>query len=119
MCRAEWIVVAFGALGEARETTSSPQRADTVTAARENLVRIGLMADVPDDAVIRRIENVVKRGGQFDHAETRAEMAAGHRHGVDGFEPQLVGELAQLLGLQLAQQVRRRRSVEEGSLARM
>ena len=77
------------------------------------------MADVPDDAVIRCIEDVVKRGGQFDHAEACAEMAACHRYGVDGLQPQLIGELAQLLGLELAQQVRRRCGVEEGSLARI
>jgi len=35
---------------------------------RENLVRIGLVPDVPDDAVLGRIEHVVQRDGQLDRA---------------------------------------------------
>lgn len=33
---------------------------------------------------------------QLDHAEAGAEVAAGDGHGIDGFGPQLVGQLAQL-----------------------
>jgi hypothetical protein len=40
-------------------------------------VRIGLVADVPDEPVVRRVEDVVQRDGQFDDAEAGAEMAAG------------------------------------------
>ena len=119
MRRAERVVLALGALGESGKTATGTQRADAITAPGEDLVRIGLMADVPDDSVIRGVEYIMKCGGQFDHAKTSAEMAAGYRHRVDGFKPQLVGELAQLLGLQLAQQIRSRRSVEERSLARI
>jgi hypothetical protein len=36
----------------------------------------------------------VQRDGELDHAEAGAEMAAGHRDGVDGLGAQLVGELA-------------------------
>ena len=48
-----------------------PQRADAVAAAGEDLVRIGLMADVPDQPVVRRVEHVVQGDRQFDHAEAR------------------------------------------------
>ena len=49
---AERVVFALGALGEAGQAAAHAQRADAVAAAGENLVRIGLMADVPDDAVV-------------------------------------------------------------------
>jgi hypothetical protein len=74
------------------------------------------MADVPDHAVARRIEQIMQRDGQLDHAEAGAEMAAGDRHGVDRLLAQFVGELAQLissrrrgLGVDLIEQRRFRR----------
>ena len=82
---AERIVVALGALGEAGQAAAGAQRADAVAASGQDLVRIGLVADVPDQAVARRIEDVMDRGRQFDHAEAGAEMAASHRDRVDGF----------------------------------
>ena len=99
---AERIVIALGTLGEAGKATGGAQRADAVAPAGQDLVRIGLMADIPDQPVLRGIEDIVDRGGQLDDAETRAEVAAGHRHGVDGLLPQFIGDLPDLLDLQLA-----------------
>jgi hypothetical protein len=39
---------------------------------------------VPDQLVARRVEHRVQRHGQFHHAQPRAEMPAGFRHGRDG-----------------------------------
>ena len=100
---AERVVFALGALGEAGEAAALAQRADAVAAAGQDLVRIGLVADVPDQAVARRVEDVMERDGELDHAEPGAEMAAGHRDGVDGLLAQLVGELAQLPAFEPAQ----------------
>ena len=110
---AERIVVALGALGETGQSAAGAQRADAVAAAGEDLVRVGLMADVPDQPVARRVEDVVQRGGQFDDAEAGAEMAAGDRDGVDGFQPQFVGDLPDLFDLEPAQIVRRADGVEK------
>ena len=49
---AERVVFALGALGEAGEAVALAQRADAVAPAGEDLVRIGLVADVPDQAVL-------------------------------------------------------------------
>ena len=100
---AERVVLALGALGEARQAAALAQRTDTVAPAGEDLVRIGLVADIPDQRVAGRIEHVMDRGGQLDHAEPRAEMAAGHAHRGDHLGPQLVGELAELAGLEAAE----------------
>ena len=35
----------------------------------QNLVRVSLMADVPDQPVVRRVEGVVHRHGQLDRAQ--------------------------------------------------
>ena len=100
---AERVVFALGALGEAGQAAALAQRADAVAPAGEDLVRIGLVADVPDQPVARRVEDVVQRDGQLDHAEPGAQMAAGHRDRVDRLGAQLVGELPQLAFVELAQ----------------
>ena len=93
---AERVVFALGALGETGEAAAHAQRADAVAPAGQDLVRVGLMADVPDDAVVRRVEQIMQRDGQLDDAEAGAEMAAGDRYGVDRLLTQFVGELTQL-----------------------
>lgn len=40
------------------------------------------MADVPDEFVIRCVEDVVERDGELHHAQARAQVAPGFRHGV-------------------------------------
>ena len=68
MRRAERIEIALAALGEAGEAAALAQRANAGASTGQNLVRIGLMADVPDQPVARRLENVVQRDGQLDDA---------------------------------------------------
>src|SRR5262245_1353803 len=40
---------------------AGPQGADAITPTGQDLVRIGLMADVPDQAVFGSIENIMQR----------------------------------------------------------
>ena len=58
------------------------------------------------------------RGGQFDDAEAGAEMAAGHRHGVDGFQAEFVGDLTHLLDLELAEVIGRANGIEKRRFAK-
>ncbi len=102
----ERIVLALGALGEAGQAVALAERADAVAAAGEDLVRIGLVANVPDEAVFGCVEHIVQRDRQFDHAEPGAEMTAGDRDGIDRFLAQLIGKLAQLAFLQPAKVAR-------------
>ena len=67
------------------------------------LVRIGLMAYIPDQPVARRVEYVVQCHGQFDNAEAGPEVTAGHRHSTDRFGPQFVGHLPELPLVQVPQ----------------
>ena len=79
-----------------------------LAAPGQDLVRVGLVADVPHQPVVRRVEHVMQRDGQLHRAEIGRQMAAGLAHRVDQKLAQLVGQLRQLLALQLAQ-VRRDR----------
>ena len=99
----ERVVFAFGTLGEATEAAALPQCPDPITAPGQNLVRVALVAHVPHQLVLRSVEDIVNRGGQFDHPQPRTEMPAGLPDGVDHFGTQFVGELAQLRFVQLAQ----------------
>jgi hypothetical protein len=49
---AERVVFALRALGEAGQAAALAQRADAVAPSGQNLVRIGLVADVPDQPVV-------------------------------------------------------------------
>ena len=51
--RAERIVIALGPLGETGKPAAGAQGADAIAAAGQDLVRIGLMANVPDQAIAR------------------------------------------------------------------
>ena len=57
--------------GKRREAALLLDGVELVAAAGEHLVRIGLVADVPDEAVARRVEDVVQRDGELDRAEAR------------------------------------------------
>ena len=61
------------------------------------------MTDIPDETVVRRVEDVVERDRELDDAEARAEMAARHRNRIDGFAAQFVGESRQLTFRELTQ----------------
>ena len=96
MGRPEGVVFAFRTLGEAAQAAALTQGADPVASSREDLVRIGLMADVPDDAIRRRVEHIVQRDSQLDHPEARAQMPAGHRHRADGLGAQFICDLTEI-----------------------
>ena len=113
---AERVVLALGALGEAGQAAALTQGADAVASPSEDLVRVGLMADVPDHTVARCVEHAVQGNRKLDHAEAGPEMAAGHRHRINGFEPQVVDQLAQILLGQVAHVLRCVHSVENGRL---
>ena len=99
---AKRVVFALGALGEAADTPALADGAHPVAATGHDLVRIGLVADVPDQFVVGRVENIVDGHGQFDHAKPRAEMAAGHRDGGDHLFANLVRQLLELALVELA-----------------
>ena len=49
---AERIVFAFGPLGESGKPAALPKRAHAIAPAGQDLVGIGLVADVPDQLVV-------------------------------------------------------------------
>ena len=103
MRRAEGVVGALRPLGEAVEAAGLTYGADAIAPPGDDLVRIGLVAHVPDQAVVGRAEHVVEGDRQLDHAEACAEMAARRRDRVDRFGAQLRGDFPELLDREAAQ----------------
>ena len=88
------------ALGHARETADAPQPPfgpEGLAAPRDDLVGVGLVADVPDDLVLRGVENVMQGRGQLHGPEARSQVARIDRTFVDDVTPQLVAVGGQLL----------------------
>ena len=113
MGRPERIKGALVALGETRQSPRLAQRADTVAASGQDLVRIGLVADVPDDPVLGGIEHVVERDRQLDHAQPRAEVPPGYRNGTDRLGPELGRHLTKIALRESPEKVRRVDTVEQ------
>jgi len=100
---AERVIPALRALGEARKAAALTQGANAIATPGEDLMRIGLMPDVPDQTVARRVEHVVQGDRQFYDAETGAEMAAGYRDRADHFRPKFVRQLTEVGRVEPAQ----------------
>ena len=111
--RAERVVFALRPAGEAAQPPALAKRADAIATAGDDLVRISLVADVPDQFVGRRVEHIMDRDGQLDHAEPGPKMTARLRHRGNHFGTQLVGEGRQLLLIQRAQIGGKRDAVEQ------
>src|SRR3546814_16860391 len=91
MRSAEGVVLALRPLGEAAEAAALAQGADSVAPPGQYLVRIALVADIPDQLVVGRVEHIMDRRGQLHHAQPGPQMAAGHADGGNHFLPQFVG----------------------------
>ena len=75
MADAERVVFTLGTTRKRREAVFLLDSCQTVPAAGQHFVRIGLMPDVPDQTVIRCLEHVMQRNGQFHRPESGGEMA--------------------------------------------
>jgi hypothetical protein len=82
---------------------------EAVATAGEHLVRVGLVADVPEDLVRGRVEQRVQRDGDLAGTQVRAEVTADLADRVDN---QLADLLSDLLELVVVELLEVRRSVD-------
>ena len=97
VARAHDVVLGLEDRAERRQPGVLADRGDLVAAAGEDLVRVGLVADVPEDLVARRVEQRVQRDGDLAGAEVGAEVPADLPHGVDQQLADLLGDLLELV----------------------
>ncbi len=76
---AEHVEAALRAPQESARSVFLADSRERLAAARQHLVSVRLMSDVPDQPIRGRIEHVVQRDGEFDGAEAAGEMSAARR----------------------------------------
>ena len=97
MARAHDVVLGLEDRAEGGESLVLAYRGQRLAAPGEDLVRVGLVAHVPEDLVARRVEQAVKGDGQLAGAEVGAEVAADLADRVDDVGAHLLRDLLQLL----------------------
>ena len=92
MADAKGVVLALAAARKGSEAILLTQTFHALAAPGEDFVRIGLMTDIPDQAVFRRVVDIMQGNGQLDHAKASTEVPAGPAHAVEEVLTQFVGE---------------------------
>src|SRR3954469_7966165 len=105
MTDAERVVFAFFPLRKRCQAVFLLDRRDAVAPTGQDLVRIALMADVPDQPIAWRVEKPVQRDSELDDTEPGTEVAARRGDRFDEIRAQLARNLIEL-GLRNLAQVR-------------
>ncbi len=103
MAGAHDVVLGLEDRAERRQPVVLADRRQALAAAGEDLVGVGLVADVPEDLVAGRVEQAVERDGELAGAEVGAEMAADLADRVDDVFAHLLRDLGQLLLVEIVQ----------------
>ena len=103
VARGERVEGALVPVGEAGQPPELPEGREPVTSAGQQLVRVALVADVEDQAVLIEVEEVVEGDGQLDNADVRAPVAAVGLDDPLDLLAHLPGEQGKLLKGKLAQ----------------
>ncbi len=103
MADAKRVVFTFAASRERREAILLLDGVQSIATAGQHFVRIGLMANVPHQAVLRRVEDIMQSYRELHGAQAGGEVTAHLAHGVDQILAQLRGDLRQLAGRELTQ----------------
>ena len=99
---AELVVIGFVAAQEPAHTAVLTDRPHPLPPAGQDLVHVGLVADVPDDLVRGGVEDLEQRDRQLDDAEARGEVPALGRDDLDDVLADFPGKLLELLAFELA-----------------
>ncbi len=103
MRRAERVVFALRAARKPGRPVRHAQPAHPRAPAGQDLVRIGLVPDVPDDPVVRGVEHVMQRDRELDRAEVGRQVASRLRHRRHQKCPQFAREFGKLRAVEAAQ----------------
>ena len=76
-------------------------------------MRVGLVADVPEDLVLGRVQQRVQRDRDLAHPEVGAEVAADLADRVDDVLADLLGDLLELLLRQAVEVLRAVDAIQE------
>ena len=98
MSGSKGVVLTLRGNRKASQPSPSTQRVEVTTTSCEDLVYVGLVSDVPDDAVFGSIKDVVHRHGDLYGTEVGAEMPWYHGESREHEATDLLTELWELIG---------------------
>jgi len=90
------VVLALGPEHEAVQAIGLADGVEAILAAGQELVHVGLVADIEDEVVRRRVKDVVHCDRQFDDAQVWANVSARLGHASDQPRTDLLGKPFQL-----------------------
>ena len=96
----EGVMDAFARLRESGKAVKLSQRGKLIRAAGQNLVDVGLMPDVKDQAVLRRVKRTVNGNRQLHNAEIGGNVSASPGYLIDQKRAKLLTELAGFGGIE-------------------
>ena len=97
------IILTLGRIGKGTQSLELPIRVETVATTRQNLMRVGLMPDIPHQLILRCIKYIMQRHGQLNRAQRRCQVSRIMTERADNKIPQLVTNCRQRLLRQLLQ----------------
>src|SRR5439155_3888670 len=74
MARIKRVVHALLPLAEPAESAELPQGVEPLPPSRQQLVGVGLVARIPDNLILRRVQQRVQGHRQLDDAQVRGKM---------------------------------------------
>ena len=101
MTGTERVVLGFITAKETRKASILLYCVKLIATTGEDLVRVSLVANVPDESVLGRVENVVHRHRELDRPERGARVPADARTSIDNELPDLVRDFLEVLDPQL------------------
>ena len=101
VAHAEGVEGALGALGKPRQAIELSHAVHAIAPSGQNFVGVGLVPDIPHDAIVGGIENMVQRHRQFDYTQPGTKMPPGACYRVEQVVSKLFGQLHQFVTLQL------------------
>ena len=107
MAGAKRVVFRFVSAQKTADAAVLLDRRQKIAAAGQYFVRVGLMTNVPDQPIVRRVERVVHGDRQLDGPERCSGVAADACHGFENVTANFVGDFLELIDFELPQ-IRRR-----------
>mmetsp|Transcript_5954 Transcript_5954/g.14411 ORF Transcript_5954/g.14411 Transcript_5954/m.14411 type:complete len:580 (-) Transcript_5954:153-1892(-) len=100
MAGTKGIVLALFALAKSRKSAQLPQSGKPIPAARQNLVGIALVGNVPNDIVRGHVKDIVQSDREFGHSQTRGQVTSRFGDTFQNFPSQFVCQLLELAHVQ-------------------
>ena len=111
------VMRALRAIRVTGNATRLPQGGHPLRAPGQDLVHVGLMTDVPEQGLRRRIENPVQGDGELDRPKIRTKVSPGAGNRLDEDVADLLRQHHQLIGRQRPQVPRRTNAIQHTSHA--